>query len=223
MADRFELNVQKRNITGRKLASLRRSDFIPAVVYGHNFDSVPLQVNYLDFEKVFKKAGETSMIYLKYDGESYPVVVKDIQKNPITDKIIHIDFYKVSLKEKMTANVPLVFVGESEAVKAGGVLVKVIDEVEVEAFPQDLPHQIEVNISGLKNYGDDVLIKNLKVSDKVEILADPEEVVATVQEPRKEEVEEAPAAGVEEVEVIKKEEKEGEEKEGKPEEGDKKE
>jgi len=224
MADKLELTVQKRNIFGKKLTSLRGSDFIPAIVYGHNFDSIPLQVKYLDFEKVFKKAGETTMIYLKYNGESYPVVVKDIQKDSVTDRVIHIDFYRVSLKEKITANVPLVFVGESEAVKVGGVLVKVIDEVEVEAFPQDLPHQLEVDISGLKNFGDDILIKDLKISDKVEILAKPDEVVATVQEPRKEEVEEAPAAEVEEVEVVKKEEKEEEEgEEVKEEEEEKKE
>lgn len=215
--EKIELQAQKREQIGKSLNSLRREGFLPSVVYGHNFETVPVQVKYADFEKVFKKAGESTLINLKLGDKEEPVVIKDIQKNPVTGRIIHTDFYKVSLIEKIKANVPVVFVGESEAVKAGGILVKNINEFEVEALPGDLPHEITVDISVLNNMGDHIFVRDLLIfpgegsreagiaSDKVKIMANPDEMVALVQEPRPEEVEAAPAPSVEEVEVVKKE------------------
>ena len=151
------------------------------------------------------------MINLKIDGKEEPAVIKDIQKHPVSDKIIHADFYKVNLKEKIKAKVPVVMAGESEAVKAGGVLVKTINELEVEALPQDLPHELQIDISRLQNFGDHILVKDILVSDKVKIEASPEDIVALVQEPRQEVIEEAAPLSVEDVEVIKKAPSEGEE------------
>ena len=131
-------------------------------------------------------------------------MIKDVQRDPVTDQIIHADFYKVNLKEKIKAKVPVVFIGESEAVKGGGILVKTVSELEVEALPQDLPHEISVDISVLNSFGDEIKIKDIKVLDDVKIEANPEDVVALVQEPREEKAEEV-APSVEEVEVIKKE------------------
>lgn len=209
--EKIELEAQKRQLTGKSVKSLRKDGFLPSVIYGHNFEAKPIQIKYKDFEKVFKKAGESSLINLKIDDTKEPAVIKDIQKDPFTGKIIHADFYKVSLKEKIKAKVPLVMTGESEAVKNGGVLVKTMNELEVEALPQDLPHELQVDISGLRNFGDHVLIKDIAVSDKVKLQAKEDEVVALVQEPRKEEVIEVAPPSVEGVEVIKKEVKEGEE------------
>ena len=183
---------------------------MPSVIYGHNFEAVPIRIKYVDFEKAFKKAGESSLINLKIGDKEEPAVIKDIQKDPVTDRIIHADFYKVNLKEKIKAKVPLAVIGESEAVRNGGVLVKTINELEVEALPQDLPHELQVDISRLQNIGDHILIKDIYASDKVKIEADPEDVVALIQAPREEVVEEAAPPSVEDVEVIKKEIKEGE-------------
>ena len=204
--ERIELQAEKRESVGKALNSLRKDGFLPSVVYGHNFEAAPIQIKYTDFEKVFKKAGESTLINLKIGDKEEPAVIKDIQKDPLTDKIIHADFYKVNLKEKIKAKIPLVSVGESEAVKAGGILVKTINELEVEALPQDLPHELEINLARLQNVGDHILVKDIFVSENVKIEADPEDVVALIQAPREEAVEEAAPPSVEEVEVIKKEE-----------------
>ncbi|MEK7537296.1 MAG: 50S ribosomal protein L25 [Patescibacteria group bacterium] len=221
--EKIELQAEKRESVGKALNSLRKEGFLPSVVYGHNFEAAPIKIKYTDFEKVFKKAGESTLINLKIGDKeepsrsagssgtlSVPAVIKDIQKDPVTDKIIHADFYKVSLKEKIKAKIPLVLVGESEVMKAGGILVKTVNELEVEALPQDLPHEFQVDLSRLQNIGDHILVKDIFVSDKVKIEADPEDVVALIQAPREEVVEEVSQPSVEEVEVIKKEEKEKE-------------
>ena len=209
--ERIELQAKIRELVGKSQNSLRREGFLPSVIYGHNFESLPIQIKYSDFEKVFKKAGESTLINLKINDKDEPVVIKDIQKDPVSDKIIHADFYKVNLKEKIKAKVPLIMKGESEAVKAGGILIRIINELEVEALPQDLPHELQIDISRLQNFGDHILIKDISVSDKVKIEANLEDVVALVQEPRTEVVEEAAAPTVEDVEVIKKAPSEGEE------------
>ena len=203
--DRIELQAEKREQIGKSLNSLRKEGFLPSVVYGHGFESIPVQIKYSDFESVYKYAGESTLINLRIGDKEEPAVIKDIQKDPVSDKIIHADFYRVNLKEKIKAKVPLVIVGESEAVRNGGILVKTVNELEVEALPQDLPHELQVDISGLLNFGDHVQIKDILISDKVKVEASLEDIVVLVQEPRKEEVVEVAPPSVEEVEVIKKE------------------
>ena len=202
--EKIELQAQIRQSVGKSLNSLRKDGFLPSVVYGHGFETLPIQLRYKDFEKAFKAAGESTLINLKIGDKEEPTVIKDVQRDPVTDQIIHADFYKVNLKEKIKAKVPVVFIGESEAVKGGGILVKTVSELEVEALPQDLPHEISVDISVLNSFGDEIKIKDIKVLDDVKIEANPEDVVALVQEPREEKAEEV-APSVEEVEVIKKE------------------
>ena len=203
--DRIELQAEKREQIGKSLNSLRKEGFLPSVVYGHGFESIPVQIKYSDFESVYKYAGESTLINLRIGDKEEPAVIKDIQKDPVSDKIIHADFYRVNLKEKIKAKVPLVIVGESEAVRNGGILVKTVNELEVEALPQNLPHELQVDISGLLNFGDHVQIKDILISDKVKVEASLEDIVVLVQEPRKEEVVEVAPPSVEEVEVIKKE------------------
>ncbi len=209
--EKIELQAQKREAIGKALNSLRKDGFLPSVIYGHNFEAVPIQIKYIDFEKVFKKAGESTLVNLKIGGKDESTIIKDVQKDPVSDKIIHADFYKVSLTEKIKANVPVVFVGESEAVKDGGILVKTVNELEVEALPQDLPHEFQIDISSLKKIGDHILIRDIAVSGRVKIEANPEDMVALIQEPREEKIEEVAPPSVEDVEVIKKEEKPEEE------------
>lgn len=200
-----------REIIGRKVKLLRREGFVPAVIYGRGFDSLPIQVSVKDFEKVYAEAGESSVIYLNLEEKSYPAIIQDVACDPVSDKFLHVDFYKVRLDEKIKAKIPLNFTGESPAVRdSGGILVKNISEIEVEGFPQNLPHQIDVDISGLTELKSHILVKDLPISNKLEVKAEPEAIVALVQEPISEEELkaqlEAPAAPApEEVEVVKKE------------------
>jgi len=216
----LELLSKLRQETGAKNKQVREQGFIPAILYGHKINNLNLSVNYQDFVRVYKEAGESTLIKLKVKGdkkEERTVLIYDVAKDPVTDQFIHIDFNQVRMDQKTTVEVPLVFIGESEAVERDrGVLVKSIQTVEVEALPQDLPSEIEVDISVLKTFDDSIYIKNLKVSDQVKLTADSEEVVASVMPPRTDEemdkLEEAPEEKVDEVEVEEKgKDKEGEE------------
>jgi len=136
------LQAQKRQILGRKVKALRKAGTLPASVYGKKVKSLPVQVQAVDFDKVFAATGETGIIQLKIEKEkeTRPVLATNRQKDPVTDKIIHIDFHQVDLKEKVTVAIPIETAGESPAVKEkSAVLVMVLDEVKVEALPQDLP------------------------------------------------------------------------------------
>lgn len=216
---KLELNAQKRVIIGGGLNSLRKSGFIPAVLYGKGQESISLQIPNKDFRKAFESAGESTLIYLSVDGQSYPTIINDMAKDAISDSILHADFYKVNLDEKIKAKIAVIFQGESLAVKdLGGIFVRNINEIEIEALPQDLPHEIVVDISSLKNMGDQILVKDLKLGSKLKVIAEDEEIIATVQEPMSEaELEkalEAPITTIEDVEVIKKEKEEEVSEEG---------
>jgi len=209
----MELQVQKREILGKRVESLRNQGFIPAELYGHGFENIHLTVPAKEFLKLFKEAGESTIVNLSLENKKLPVLIHDVSVDPLSDQIINIDFYQVKMDEKITTSVPLEFVGVSPAVKEkDGVLIKAVQEIEVEALPADLPHNIKVDISQLSDIGMNIQIKDLKINKKVKVLADPETVVATVTEPVKEEVVEKPIT-VEEVKVEGEEEKEGEEKE----------
>jgi large subunit ribosomal protein L25 len=212
---KITLQAETRNITGRKVKSLRREGFVPAVIYGHGFESLPIQVPAKDFEKVYAEAGESSVVYLNLGENNYPTIIQDVARDPVSDKFLHADFYKVRLDEKIKAKIPLNFIGESLAVKElAGILVKNVSEIEVEGFPQDLPHQLDVDISSLKEFKDHILVKDLSISNKLEVKADPETIVILVQEPISEEELKAqletPTVAPEEVEVVKKEKTEEE-------------
>lgn len=217
---KIELSAQPRTIIGRATKSLRTQDLVPGVIYGHNFASVNIQIPLKAFQKAYGLAGESTLLYVRLGDDSYPTIIHDVAIDPVSDKPIHADFYKVKLDEKIHAKIPLIIIGESPAVKGlGGILVKNINEIEVEGFPQDLPHQFDVDISKLEKFRDHVQIKDLVISDLLTITANSEEIIALIQEPiseekLKESLETAPAAGVDDVEVIKKEKKEGEVAEG---------
>ncbi len=181
----LELKAEAREIMGRKTNSLRRAGFIPAILYGHGKKPVNLTVSAKDFSTVFKKAGETSLVELVVDGKKHNVLVHDLARNPLTAETIHIDFFEVRMDEKIKTKVPLVFIGESLAIKSdGGVLVRALQEVEIEALPKDLPKEIIIDISALKTFEDKLLVKNIAVDDGIKILAGLDDVVALVAPPR---------------------------------------
>lgn len=196
-----EITAKIRTKIGQKVKKLRQEGILPAILCRKGKESISLELDNGDFLKVYKETGETGVIQLivKEDdkGEKAKnVLIHEIAKDPLSGEIIHVDFQEIRMDEKLIATVPLVFVGESPAVKGeGGTLVKNIKEVEVKAFAKDFPRQIEIDISVLRTFDDRIQIKNLPIADSVKILAQPEETVALVSPPRKEEVVvEAPVA-----------------------------
>ena len=210
---KIELNAQTRTAIGGRLSSLRKSGYVPAILYGKNQEPLPLQVPLKDFVKAFESAGESTLVYINVDGQAYPVIINDVARDPVSDDVLHADFYKVRLDQKIKAKVPVEFTGEAPAVKdSGGIFVRNVNELEVEGLPQDLPHEITIDISGMKNFGDQILAKDIKLAPGLKIVAEEDEIIATVQEPMsQEELEkalEAPTETAEDVKVIEKEKEE---------------
>jgi len=220
---KLELEVLKRDIIGKKVRFLRRGGLIPCNVYGHGIDSVPVQVDARKLGHVLARAGGTDLISLKIgdSATAKKVIIREVQRNPMTREPIHVDFYQVKMTEKLKAEVPLVFVGEAPALKLKNMaLLHAITSLQIEALPDDLPHNIEVDISVLAEAEQAIHVKDIKISKKITVHSDPEQMVIKVAEARKqvEEVVEAKPEA-EEVEALgekkEEEEEEGEEKEEK--------
>lgn len=207
----INLTSQLREITGRAVKSLRDQGLIPAVIYGHGSKVQNLTLMAKEFEKVFSQAGESTLIDLAINEQkSIKVLIQDLQRDAVSDTIIHVDFHQVKMDEKITAEVPLKFSGEARAVKElGGVFVQVSDAVKIECLPGDLISEIIVDVTNLSTFTDKIQIKDLAVPAGVKILAEAEETVALVEAPRTEkEVEDLAAAPVvltTEAEVVGKE------------------
>ncbi len=223
----LELLAKTRTIAGKAVTKLRRAGEIPGVVYGHGFKNILVSVAAPLFNKLYGKAGESSLIDLVVDGKKVPVLVKDVSNDVLSGDVIHVDFYQVRTDEKITAEIPLKFVGESLAVKdLKGVLVRGLPHLKVSCFPQDLVPELTVDLSPLKTFTDRLSVKDVVVPANIQVLDRPETIVANVTEQRAEEV--APTADMAAAEkaaiegqakVEKKDKKAGEEEE---EAGDKK-
>ncbi|MGB9882984.1 MAG: 50S ribosomal protein L25 [Microgenomates group bacterium] len=175
------LKVSPRTITGKKVKKLRNQGLIPANIYGTDFKSQAVSVNFKDFIKAYKVAKETSIVYLDLEGKEIPALIKNVQKHPINDQILHIDFRKVDLKKKIITEVPVKIVGESPAVKdLGGVLLTQTETILVEALPEDIPQEIEVDISLLKEIGQEIKVVDLAKSEKYQIKTNADKVVVSV-------------------------------------------
>jgi len=203
---------------GKKVKSLRKKGILPGVLYGPKMKTAaPIEINLKEFEKIYKAAGESSLISLEVDKKKFLVLIHEVARDPLTDKLFHIDFYQPSLEKEVTVTLPLVFEGEALAVKdSGGTLVKNISEIEVKAFLQNLPHEIKVNIENLKTFADNIKILDLKLPEGVKVQRAAGEIVAHVLAPVK--VEEELVKPIEEkVEEVEKVEEKKEEKIGKEE------
>jgi large subunit ribosomal protein L25 len=207
------LKVEERVIFGKKVARLRRQGVTPANIYGHGLDSKAIQVPTPELVRLLKETSRNAIIDLSVGGEpaTRPVMIRSVQRDPVTHEILHVDFYQVSLKEKMRAEVPVHLVGESPAVKdLGGILLQEVETLTVRALPTDIPAAIEVDVSGLTELEQSLHVGQLPRNDRYEILADPDVVLVKVAAPRlAEEVEEAPVE--EEVEAAVEEAAEAEE------------
>lgn len=190
------LEAQPRRITGRKVKQLRTAKNIPGNIFGKKISSTAVTIDQRAFEKLFRTAGSTSLVDLSVTGEKTvrPVLVAQVQRHPVTDRILHVDFRQVDLAEKVTATIPLRLVGEAPAVKdKGAILVTVHPELTIEALPMDLPDHLEVDVTGLTEFGQSIHAKDIAVDrSKVTIDLADDETIMIVQEPKKEE-EVAPA------------------------------
>lgn len=209
----LELEAQKREMLGRGVKSLRRQELIPAELYGNGIENIHLTLKAGDFLRVYREAGENTIVSLMIGDDTRPVFIHDIQIDPVSGSILAVDLYQVDLTKKTTAQVPLTFTGESPLVEsAGAILNKVLDEVEVEALPTNIPHEIAVDVSVLDSFGKTIRVADLVKGTNFEIKTEPETVVANLSEPREEEKEEVvEELTPEDVEVAGKEKPETEE------------
>lgn len=194
----MDLAVKTRDVLGKKVKALRREGFIPAELYGHGFENIHLALPAKEFNKVLKEAGSTSVVTLLLGKESKSAMIHEVARDSVTSEVIHVDLHQVRMDELVKAHVPLEFTGEAPAIKAfAAVINKAMSEIEVEAFPQDLPHSIVVDLSVLDELDKTIYVKDLKVAKGVTFLIDAEMAVATATPPAPEEV----AAPVETVDI----------------------
>lgn len=183
------IRAMPRTILGKKTRFLRRQKKLPAVVYGHGVSSRPLELDYLAFQKIYEKAGASTLVNLTINTEQpIKVLIQNVQFHPLKNEYLHVDFHQVRMTEKITAEIPLKFQGEAPGVREkGAVLVKSFDHIKVECFPQDLVHKIDVDLSSLKEIDDSITLKDLHIPPGTTVFNRPEEIIVSLVAPRTEE------------------------------------
>lgn len=188
---------------------------MPAVFYGKKEKTTPISVSFADFLKVWKQAGESSVVVLKGENGDVEALIQEVDLDPITEKPRHADFYVFEKGHKIKVDVPLEFIGTSPAVKdLGGILIRVLHKLKIEAMPKDLPSKIEVDVSPLVNFESQIVAGSLALPSGVALIEDPTEVIALVSEPKEEKEEEVAPVDLSAIEVEKKGKKEEEGAEG---------
>ena len=210
----LEIQTENREVFGKKLEPFRKKGKLPAVLYGPKEKTRPIFISLKDFKKLWNEAGESTVIQLNLGDIKKEVLIQDVAMDPVKGEPVHVDFYAVQMDKPIQASVSLVFGGISPAVKnLGGILVKVMHEIEVEALPKNLPHELSVDISILVNFEDKISAKAVILPQGVKLISNPDETIALIEAPREEE---SPAAeekiAFEEIKVVGKKEKEEEEK-----------
>jgi large subunit ribosomal protein L25 len=222
--EKLILKAKKRTIFGKKNKALRQEGLIPAILYGKKTEACPLEIKAQDFNNVYKKSGDTNIIDLIFEDQGKEqvknVLVQDIKNHFLNGLPMHIDFYEVEMDKLIKSHIPIAFTGESPAVNKGGILIKSMSEIEVEALPKDLPHEIPVDISVLIDFDQTIYVHDINFPSEVKVLVDQDTPIASISEPISEEELEkelGEAKSVEEVEVA------GEKEEGQAEEESKEE
>jgi large subunit ribosomal protein L25 len=185
----MDLSVQTRDILGKKVKALRSEGFIPAELYGHGFENIHLSLPAKEFNKVLKAAGSTTVLTLLLGKEKKSAMIHDVARHPVTSEVVHVDLHQVRMDELVKAYVPLEFIGDAPAIKEkGAVINKGMSEIEVEAFPQDLPHSLTIDLSSLDDFGKTIYVKDIKRPKGVTFLIDADTAIVTATEPAPEEV-----------------------------------
>lgn len=188
-----------------KPEQLRKAGKIPAVFYGKQTPSTSIAISEIEFDKVWKKAGESSVVELKTPEESVESLIHDVDIDPVSGKARHADFYVFEKGHKVTVEVPIEFEGVSSAVKdLGGTLVKVLHAIKIEAMPKDLPHSLIIDISPLVSFESQIIAKDITLPPGVVLVEKPEEVIILVSAPREEKEEETAPIDLSQIEVEKK-------------------
>ena len=216
--EKLELEVSKRDITGKKVRFLRSEGKTPAKIYGPGIDSTPVMVDTKTMEQILIQAGETDLITLKLHGsKAHPkVLIREVQRKPITDELLHIDFYQADLTQSIKVDVPLLFVGEAPVAKRKNVsIITMLDTLHIEALPDHLPHDIEVYLLVLEEVDQAILVKDIKLNSELTLHTDPEQMIARAVEAKAAPVEEAPVEEAEAEEVAGEEEAAAETEEAK--------
>ena len=208
------LTATKRTEMGKEVSALRKAGSMPAVVYGPKQESLSITLNRREFEKAFKSAGESTVVTISVDGAQIPTLIHEVDPDPVTNVPRHADFYAIVKGQKVKVKIPLEFTGESAAVKGGANLVKTLYEIEVEADPMNLPHELVVDITSLVEVGSQIVASDIVLPTGVELMENPDEVIAIAAAAKEEVIEEAPVAVdmtqiADSVERGKKEEEEG--------------
>ena len=206
------INAEKRNVVGKQVKALRRQGILPGVIYGRHIEAFPIQMDAHNAALILDKLTASSLITIDVDGEKFNVLMRDRQRDVIFGDLLHVDFLVVSLTEKLRATIELKLVGEAPVADNPEVVVtQVLNDIEIEAFPQDLPEVIEVDISKLETVDDEITVADLDLGENIAILTDPNETIVSVGYVAQEEV--AEEAEVVEPEVVEKGKKEAAEEE----------
>lgn len=206
------INAEKRNVVGKQVKALRRQGILPGVIYGRHIEAFPIQMDAHNAALILDKLTASSLITIDVDGEKFSVLMRDRQRDVIFGDLLHVDFLVVSLTEKLRATIELKLVGEAPVADNPEVVVtQVLNAIEIEAFPQDLPEVIEVDISTLETVDDEITVADLDLGEDIAILTDPDETIVSVGYVAQEEV--AEEAEVVEPEVVEKGKKEAAEEE----------
>ncbi len=183
------LKAELRNLFGKKIKKLRKQGLIPANIFGTDFKSTSISINLKDFLKAYKTVKETGILYINLEKDSVPVLINYVQYHPVSNEILHVDFRKIDLKKKIETAVPVKIIGQSEAVtQKGGVLLVQTDHLLIEALPENIPQEINVDISSLKEIGQEIKVKDLKKEGQYEIKTDKEKVIVSVVKHKEEKI-----------------------------------
>ncbi len=202
----------KKRTAEKKAAMVRTEGNIPAVAYGAGKENLSLAFSYKDFVQAFKEAGESSLITLSLEGANYPVLIQEIQRDPVTDRVSHVDLKIVDTTQTVRVAVPITFEGEAPAAKAGlGVVSRPMHEIEIEALPQNLPHGVTVSLTSLVDAQSQIHAKDIPLPQGVTLITESDAVIAVITAQQEEKTEETPIdfAAIE-VEKKGKKEEEGE-------------
>jgi len=183
------LECQLRTTFGKKNRSLRKAQYIPGVIYGEGKASEHVTLSYKTFMDVYRKAGETTIVECDIDGVKTPTLIADVAFHPVHDTMLHVDFKRINLAKKVEANVPVVIVGESPAVKSGGVLLQQAQEISVECLPQHIPHEISIDATLLTEIGQEYTIADLPKDDSYEVIEEADRVIVSIVAHREESTE----------------------------------
>ena len=181
----IKMKIEKRNEIGKnEIKKVRENNFIPAVIYSRGGETTHVSVNTTEFSRVYKMAGSTSLLGLELEGQTIPAIIKEIQRHPIKNQILHLDFQKLNMDEKIKMTLPIMLLNRDSIKLQPSVLTQILDQIDIECLPNDIPNNAEVDVANM-DFTTPIMVKDLDIAkdDKVVVLRDLEDVVCTLSEP----------------------------------------